>query len=356
MDAKEIAAWRLDTLGLTAPRLTDAAEVVRWLGAVQSQEFSPAKWSIAMRTARLRDDDVQLAYDTGAILRTHVLRATWHFVAAEDIRWLLAATGPRVEAGNASRYRRLGLDPALLARTTAIIAESLADRRHRTRPELAEVLAGEGIDTNGQRLAHMVMHAELTAVICSGTMRGRAHTYALLDERAATDSRTTDEAVRELVTRYVTSHGPTTLKDLQAWSSITAEAARSAIAAVGDRLQHMEVEGQTYWYAGDPPGRRRRDDVQLLQMYDEYVMGYRETRGVLDVAGVAGPVPMTAPSFHGVVVADTQVVGRWRRRREADVVEVDLVTPLDHANVRSLHAEVDRYAAFLGVKLRAVTI
>jgi hypothetical protein len=356
--ATEIAAWRLHTLGVTAPRFGSAAEVVGWLGAVQAQEFAPAKWAIGARTATLREADVQAAYDDGEILRTHVLRPTWHFATRDDVRLLLHVTGPRVGAGNASRYRALGLDDFVLERTAALMADAVRGGRHLTRSQLGEVLVAEGIPVDGQRLAHIVMHAELTAVLCSGAMAGRQHTYALFDERAPAQKWDKEEAAAALVLRYFTSHGPATVKDLQAWASLTATTVRAGLAMARDRLQHMEADGLTYWFAGDPPPLAEPSGVRLLQMYDEYVMGYRESRGVLDVDRIAGVVPLTGPSFHGAVVAGTQVVGRWRRRsaRSGGVVEVAAARPLDGPTRVALAEETARYAGFLGEDLQVVEI
>ena len=90
--------------------------MVEWFGAVQSQEYAVARWSIGLRARRLRDSDVERAYAQGDILRTHVLRPTWHFVSPSDIRWLIELTAPRIRAQMTGRHRQLELDGRLIAR------------------------------------------------------------------------------------------------------------------------------------------------------------------------------------------------------------------------------------------------
>jgi len=149
---------------------------------VQAQDFAPAKWAIGRRTKGATDVQLDRAYAAGTILRTHVLRPTWHFVLPADIRWLLAATAPRVQARNAFRYRQLGLDDATLERSGSLLGGALCGGRQLTRREAAETLTAAGIAVDGQRLAYVLMNAELNGVICSGAPRGSQHTYALLRE------------------------------------------------------------------------------------------------------------------------------------------------------------------------------
>jgi hypothetical protein len=188
MTRQEVLHRRLATHRLGLDKLSTAADVVRLLCCVQSQEYAHALWSLGMRTSDLSATEVQAEFDRGAFLRTHILRPTWHFVAAEDIRWILELTAPRVQKLNQGIYRQEGLDEATLQRGAALIAEELRGSRYRTRAELAQALAGRGLASERLRLAYIVMNAELEGLICSGPMRGAQQTYALLDERAPRSS------------------------------------------------------------------------------------------------------------------------------------------------------------------------
>ena len=236
---KAIADRRLGSALLAdGPRPAAPADVVRWFGAVQAQDFGPAKWSLGQRLPGTTDAEVQRAFDAGQFLRTHVLRPTWHFVTPDDIRWLLQLTGPRVHAANAYAYRRAGLDDHALAKAHDLLAEALDGGEHRTRKELAGVLGGAGLPTAGFALGYVLMHAELDGLICSGAMRGKHHTYTLLERRVPpAPARDPDEALAKLVTRYFTSHGPATAKDLRWWSSLTLRDIARGVELAGDRLR-----------------------------------------------------------------------------------------------------------------------
>src|SRR5215207_3109573 len=180
MPMPTIAAMRLHNLRLAETKCQTPAEVVTWLGAVQAQEYAHAKWGLALRLHGFTDADIEPFIEDGTILRTHLMRPTWHFVTAADIRWMQMLTAPRVQRMVIPYNRRLELDAATLRRATAVFERSLRDRQYLTRAELSERLGSAGLAVSGQRLAHAAMHAELEAVICSGPRRGRQSTYALV--------------------------------------------------------------------------------------------------------------------------------------------------------------------------------
>ena len=226
MTTLDIPQQRLFNQRLAGNLFEKPEAVVSWLGAVQAQEYPGAKWSVAQRTKGLTEATIEQVFAEGAILRTHLLRPTWHFVTPADIRWLLKLTAPRVNAANASYYRKFGLDEAVLARTNTVIARALEGGKQLTRSELEAALQQAGLSTPADdrlRLAYIMMRAELDVLVCSGPLRGKQHTYVLLEERvpqAGTLER--DEALAELTRRYFTSRGPATLKDYMGWSGLLA--------------------------------------------------------------------------------------------------------------------------------------
>jgi hypothetical protein len=359
VNAADLAHWRLYNLGLTGPRLATPEDAVRRLGAVQSQEYAAAQWSLAQRTAGVGADAVERACAEGRIIRTHVLRPTWHFVDPADLRWLLALTGPRVHALNSSYCRQFGLDDATLARTTALLAGALRGGNHRTRRELQSMLAGAGVEASGPRLAYVLMYAELEAVICSGPMNGRQHTYALLDERVpAAAPLDPDEALAALILRYFTSHGPATEQDLRWWSSLPLAAIRRGLDLVGDRLTRAELDGRRNWFAGDPPAERDPSPtVHLLQGFDEYLVGYSgASKWVLDVSGAFRAAFPDRPVYNNVLLLDGQVAGYWKRTRKrgSALIEVAVHAPLDADGAAALRSAADRHGAYLGLDVEVV--
>ena len=250
-DALAVVRRRLRTQGLTGPGFADAGEAVRALGAVQAQEFPETTWSLGERSRPSSAGLVAEAFDRGDFLRSHVLRPTWHVVAAEDLRWLLRLSAPRVHAVNGTMYRSCGVGPTERESAARLILAELADGP-RTRRELAARLAAGGLPTDGVPLAYLIMSAELEGLICSGPMRGRQHTYALLADRVpdADDGPSGAQALEELAVRYFRGHGPATVRDFATWAGMTLSDSRDAVAAAGERLQRRDGEDGTPWYAG----------------------------------------------------------------------------------------------------------
>jgi hypothetical protein len=348
-----IAHQRLFSQRLTGTRLIDAADVVRWLGAVQSQDYAGAKWGLAVRMAdTITDAAVDEAFNAGRLVRTHVLRPTWHFVAPEDLRWLVALTGPRVQAANAGVYRRLELDDVVLRRARHTITQALRDQRYRTRSELGEALAARKIAATGQRLAHIMMHCELDGVICSGPLRGGKHTYALVEERIPpTPKRKRDEALAELARRYFTSHGPATAHDFAWWSGLTVQDARRGAQLADADLQTVALAGRTYWLSPAAAGDAIQLPVMhLLPNYDEHVVAYRDHAPSLDPRAPDALAGWGNAQTTHLVARNGLVVGGWRRMLDGDhvTVRVRLHTPLKAAETRALRKAAAEYGSFSG--------
>jgi len=352
-------AWaRLHCQRLAAGRLASPEEVVGWLGAVQAQEYPFATRGLALRTRRASDASVERAFAAGRILRTHVMRPTWHFVTPADIRWLLALTAPRVRAAVAYHDRQLGITPTVITHANRAIARALSGGAQLTRAELKAVLTGAGVRVDGtQRLAQVIMNAELDAVICSGARRGKQSTYALLDDRApATPLPAREEALAELTRRYFTSHGPAQLKDFVWWSGLTSGDARRGLEMSRQHLAEEEIGGVRYWHA--PLARRLRQPPRtayLLPPYDEFLIAYKDRSASLDPLlwkPSAGRDPYAAP-----VVLDGRVVGGWRRVFTGDRVAItfDLPRRLGSADARMVEEAARRYGDFLGRTVIAVT-
>jgi winged helix DNA-binding protein len=356
MEPDDIAARRMRSQRVWGTAYRSIEEVFRGMGALQAQEFGVAGVSIAQRCRGLDRKAIMRAYDGGAILRTHALRPTWHFVSPADIRWIQALTGPRVHAMNAGRYRDLEIDGKLLARTTKLIAKALEGGSELTRAEIAAALSRAKIDAAGPRLAYIVMAAELDAVICSGAMRGKQFTYALLDERAPRAARQLDrdDALIELARRYFTTRGPATLADFSWWSSLTVTDGRSAVEALGDRLTFKEAGDRTYWFApsGGRIARMRRPRVDLLQAYDELTVAYTKSRDVVTGHLADYTIPFGRALYLHNVFLDGRLDGHWKpvAAKAELVVEAWFYRRLTRAETEALDDAAERFGTYLGVE------
>jgi hypothetical protein len=346
-----IADQRLANQRITRPGSGSAARLVQWLGAVQAQEYGPAKWALGLRLSPAwTDAKVARSIDRGEILRTHILRPTWHFVAGADIRWMQELTGAQVHRRMATYDRQLGLDAALMTRATGIIERALGDGGCLTRAELGTRLERAGLPGRSTHLAHIVMHAELEGIICSGPRRGKQLTYMLLAERApSTRSLSREEALAELARRFFQSHGPATVRDFVWWSGLNTAEAKRGLEMTGAKSQ--EVDGLKYWTVGRAPNRRaeRKTTVLLLPIYDEYLVAYRD-RVVVPHSLYSWTA--SASIRHSLVIAG-QLAGTWRtvERAAGHVVEVQARSRLTAGQRRSLSQAVARYRRFLGVPL-----
>ncbi len=351
MTPVEIVRQRLVNSHLAGGTAASAAEVVRRLCAVQSQDYAAATWAVAQRTDGVTQKEMDALLEEGVILRTHVLRPTWHFVLPEDIRWLLRLTAPQVKAAMASTNRTLGLDDRVFAESNAILAGVLRGGGRVVRRELVEAYGQGGIDAGGIRLAHLLMRAELDGVLCSGGLRGRQFTYALLDERIPpTGPVDIEEPLARLATRYLAGHGPARTADLAWWSGLTMRQAQRGIDLAAGSLITMTVDRRDYHRAADAAAAPARTGalVSLVPNYDEYLVGYRDRTLHL---GPSAAVPATRLGLLGSsVVLDGHVVGTWRSRLEAGEarVEADLDVPLTLSQRAALQAQTDRYGRFLG--------
>jgi hypothetical protein len=313
---------RLANQRLSRSEFDTPADVVSWLGAMQSQDYPGAKWAIGLR-ASVTDADVEQACDEGSIVRTHILRQTWHFVARDDLRWMLALSGPRVNAVNAHYYRKMELDERTFSRSRAVIERALRDGEHLTRPELKAALARARIQAEGPRLAFLIMRVELDAVICSGRRSGNQLTYALIDGRVPRAKPIDREAaLAELAKRYFTSHGPATLNDYVWWSGLTVRDARAGIALAASALTEEQADGLTYWSVGRRAAKAPRSPtVYLLPNYDEYLIAHKDRGLVIGPGSGDGVTRIKDPFVHHVVV-DGRLSGSWTRTVDAGSVAV----------------------------------
>lgn len=348
----DIAASRLRTQRLTGEPLASAVEVVRLFGAVQAQDYTGAKWALGQRAVGAADASIDRLFDEGRIVRTHVLRPTWHFALPEDIRWLLELTGPRIRRSLAGRFRRLGLDESDVAHATEIFQEELAGGRFLTRPELGEALGAAGIAPDGQRLPHLLMAAELDGVIVSGRRRGKQLTYALLAERAP-GARTLErpEALAEIARRYFQGHGPAQLQDFIWWSGLTASDARSGLALAAGDLQRCDIEGKEYWLAADAGlDGPVTAAAHLLPNWDEYTVGYRDREAALPPNQPFDPTLFSFGSIlSNVATIAGRVRGAWRRVSTSGSIRVELrmLDRLEAAEGEAIEESGQRLSRFL---------
>ncbi len=354
IDDHAVARWRLRSQHLVAPQLPRAADVVRSLLAVQAENPSQSEWAVAARVSAPDPGDLARLLDSGQVLRTHVLRPTWHYVSADDIGWLLALTRPRVQRVTEAQLRvQHGLDESELSRARDVVVQEIGAGGALTRSQLAERLARRGVAGSsraGMFVMLLLAHVELDALICSGPRADGEHTYALLSERVPTPRvLERDEALAEIALRYFTSHGPATERDLAYWASLTLGDVRRGLAASRDRLESFDHDERTFWHApgARPPARAAKPSGHLLQILDETYRGYQDSRWVLDADRL---LERGRETSIGMGLVDGQLLTTMRRTVGPERVRFELepYRALTAREERALHDAGERYAAFLG--------
>ncbi|MBS1504128.1 MAG: AlkZ family DNA glycosylase [Bacteroidetes bacterium] len=355
MPAPDLKHQRLQNQHLAGQQFTRPADIVRWLGAVQAQDYSGAKWALGQRLKTGNDALIEKAFIDGDIIRTHVMRPTWHFVAPEDVRWMLDLTAKRIRMHTATRLRFFELDDQIFARCADVIIRLLHGGKQMVRTDIAAALKQAGIATDEQRFVHIMMEMELQQVVCSGGMQGKQLTYALLDERVPkTTAISRDEALANLAERYFTSHGPATVQDYAWWSGLTIADASAGLATVKNKLNCDGV----YWFAGDLQNRIDvPPQVLLLPNYDEYIVSYKDRSFAINAKHIDKADPR-GTIFNNTVVINGSIAGIWKKALGKNMVSVQVTPfkPFSKAANSALLSATKRYAKFLGLNKHALVI
>ncbi len=354
MTTIEIPGFRLYNQAIESTSFTTPAEVVSRMCAIQAQDYSMAKWAIGKRMAGATDVMVEAAADRGEILRTHLLRPTWHFVSSADIYWLLTLTAPRIKASMKARNRELELTPGLLVASFELFENSLSGGKHLTREELSVILQAANINTGDNRLSHILMEAELEGIVCSGRKKGSKLTYALLSERIPYRIMLTqDVSLAKLAGSYFTSHGPATVKDFAWWSGLAAADVRKAMELAKPGLISESIGDEQYWFSGQSAGiASNATSVHLLPAFDEFLISYKDRSSSLSLTHNRKAVSDNG-IFRPIIVIDGQVAGLWKRTTKNDRVTIGtgfFHTPTPK-QIKLVEAEAQAYGFFIGKKI-----
>jgi len=352
MTSAEMIRYRLVNQQIADTKFKTPQQIVQWMIAMQAQEFAMAKWAIGLRLPGSVEGDIEEAFAKGEILRTHLMRPTWHFVAPADIRWLLALTAPRVHTVSAFMYRQLELDTKLFKRSNDAIIKTLSGGKQLTREQLRAALEQKKIKTEGFRFAYFLMQAELDGIICSGARQGKQFTYALLEERVApakTFHRT--EALAAFAQRYFTSRGPATIKDFSTWSGLTVADAKDGVRMLPSNFIKEKINEQEYYFIPtDLDGYNKIQTSFLMPDYDEYGMGYKD-RSVLLVSKIDTlQFRGENPAYNRMIIIDGKIEGTWKRVIKNNTVSIETLPfrPLSKARQQILARAIKKYCSFIG--------
>jgi hypothetical protein len=349
MNVDEFRQIRLSCHLLADSKPANPGNVVAWMGAVQAQDFASAKWALGIRLPGCTDSEVKAAFNLGSFLRIHVLRPTWHFVAPENIRWMVRLSSSKLKAATKSRDRDLEITEELYSKTNQVICKALEGGRHLTRESLVAELEMAQVVVTSARLYHFLMRAEAECLVCSGALDGQNQTYALLDERVPPAMPLNqDESLAKLAKLYFCSHSPATLPDFMWWSGLSAKDARAGLEAIKSSLASEEMDGQTYWIAdcAAHADTERLPPAHLLPAFDEYIIGYKDRSTVLGLPYLGKAVSSNGV-FRPTIAVDGKIIGLWQKGTDKRrTVTLDFFKQVDGKTEGMVAEAVRRYAAF----------
>lgn len=327
MANQEIGLRRLANQHISGDKFQTAAEVVRWMGAMQAQDYNHALWAVGLRMQSATMAGIEQAIADGEILRTWPMRGTIHFIPPEDAKWMLELAASRMLATDGRRLEQLELTVATIMQCQDLFVEALSGGNCLTRKELLNILEDAGISTAGQRGYHILWYIAQSGVISMGPMQGKQQTFVLLDEWVPQQrSLSREEALAELAGSYFTSHGPATEYDFARWAGITVTDARLGIELAGAALTSEAIDGTDYWGGSDSVTAwdKSRPNTNLLPGFDEYLLGYKDRDAVLAPDHAGKIVPGNNGVFKPMIVVDGQIVGTWQRSLQKDNVTLTL--------------------------------
>lgn len=356
MNIHDIPQLRLINQQITQTKFKKPEEIVKYLGAVQSQDFSGAKWAIGLRLPNSLDKEVEKAFNEAKILRTHALRPTWHFVAPEDLKWITTLNAPQVKRIMSYYYKKLGLITDVIKKSNLIIEKSLRGKNYLTRTEIAKVLDENGVKASGQKLGHIVGEAELDTIICSGPRRGKQFTYALVEEvtpKVKDISR--EEALSKLAKIFFDSRGPATIKDFSKWSGLTQADCKRGLETVKSKFKSEIIDGKEYWFSSNSPSAISHQPLALLlPNYDEYISSYADYTVISDPETRSNLEKIGNALFWNHMVLNGKIVGSWRRVFKPKFIEIQFapLVSLNKEEKAAFEESAEKFGDFFGSKVK----
>ncbi len=359
MNKTDITHIRLASQQLTGSNVNSPKEIVSWMGAMQAQDYPMAKWAVGVRLVDATDQSLETAIANAEIIRTHLLRPTWHFVNAEDIYWILDLCAARLKASQSARDKQLELTEAIYTKSNRIIEKALSHGRQLIREELITELNRAGIATDENRASHLFSRAEIEKIICSGATRNGKTTYALLAERVPNGKQLSrDEAVATLARRYFASRSPARLQDFSWWSGLPARDANRGLEQVKSEFITEVIDGSTYWLSPDfTVPQSKQPSVYLLPTYDEFIISYTD-RSASIPSNLEQHMKKISDRgvFRPIIVVNGQVVGIWKRTIQKDslLIEIQLLKPSDAPTMDLIVQAAHRFWQFSGKKAEII--
>lgn len=324
MHINDIGIIRQANQQITKPVLETPQAVIEYMGVIQAQDYNMAKLAVGARSLHATHQQIENDINEGKIIRTHILRPTWHLISVNDVRWVMELTAPGINKILSSMYRQMELDDKIFKKSNAIIHKLLSNTEALTRKEIMTELEKAGIKTDSLRAVHIMFKAETEMIACNGAKRNKQFTYSLFDRKVpAAKSIPRDEALAKLASRYFTSHGPATIKDFSWWSGLSAADAKKAVALVKNNFNSEAVNSETYWFVDANREKAVAEtDIFLMPSYDEFTVGYTD-RGALIESTSRSKINTKNLIFSPIIIRNGKVIGTWKKSIKGKEVNIE---------------------------------
>jgi hypothetical protein len=347
MNRKEIIQLRLFHQGLSVNRFRKPEEVVAHFGAIQAQDYSMALWAVGLRMEKPEQSFVENCINAGEIIRTHILRPTWHLVHQKNIRWMMELSAPNVK--KATRYvdKKEGLTDELFKKAWKVIESQYNDTNDLTKEDIMSCLDGHDITVSNLMATQIIIRAELEMLLCNGEKKG---TYALFEKRVpATAKISKAEAITKLAKQYFNSHSPATLKDFAWWSGFSETEVKMGIAELGKQLEYFTLDDVTYYHFGIENRIFNYNASSLLPCYDQYTVGYSQSREIVlpvnsDHAKIGNGI------FKPLLLSENEIVGTWKKIKKSPFVEIQALSRDTEIYTKRVEEAIQKFRSFVEVK------
>ena len=307
-------AIRLLNQQLVAPQFIDPAEVVSHMGAMQAQEYRMMRWAVAMRTRKPSALAFKKAFDSGRIIRLHLMRGTWQLVAAEDYWAFLSLCAPKAIAVTKGwmHSNKIAIPDKEMMTIRDIFAQTAADKNSATKEDFVQALAERDIRMDDHRLSYHIRMAEMSGTLCSGDLLPMKATYALTANKVkSTGKMDRDEALALFARKYFQSHQPATLEDFVWWSGQNISDCRKGIALLGNTIHMERWKGRDFYLTDNCRTRGfRKGKYLLIPPYDEYLIGYK-SRDIVLPKEHTHRAHNNSGIFQPVIARDGVICGNW---------------------------------------------
>jgi hypothetical protein len=354
MKHSDIALLRMASQKILKTDFHRPQEIVHHLGAMQAQDYAMAKWAIGSR-CDATEKEIEEAVNSTKIIRTHILRPTWHFVSAEDIYWMLDLSAPQVKRFTISAYKKYGYDDKKIDQVNATIEKLLAGNNHLTRDEIMQELNVKKTSSDDFLSAAIMMHAELDGLVCNGKMKGKQITYALLEERVSKPKNklSKEEGLAKLVKQYFESHGPATLLDFSWWSGFSPTICKSVVNAIELQLNRITIDNQDYWIGKTSQSVDQfRESVHFLPAFDEILISYK-TREASILMEHQSKAFTNNGIFKPIIVENGKVIGTWKRtiKKDHTKIETQFFNETERSKKQILFEGIKSFENYLETKI-----